>query len=580
MKSPWAEAWAPAQRAWSPFLRLREPIICRDARSSRQQGLGDGLAMIRLDDHRIVLNEASLQRLGLLAHPVEVLAHEIGHHLFVPGDLSDHGRLLARVRRGLPSREDDAPLIANLYADLLINDRLQQQAGLAMDALYRKLASNDASPLWQLYLRIYEQLWTLPQGTLVGGDLPAELEGDALLGARLIRAYAQDWLDGAGGFALLCLPYLLQQGRQQPPGGLAEWLDLDQVGDADALPDGLAEIEPGEQDPQHPAQDPRVVRRPPTPENSDQDAKGGPPTIRKDAKGGSRGQRRDPLEYGAILRQLGLALNDHEAAMRYYRELARPHLVRFPSRLIPEVEEPQPEGVESWQPGEPLEAIDWFETVLLSPVVVPGLTTVQRVYGRSPGGEPQRAPVDLDLYVDCSGSMPNPKSQFSPITLAGAIVALSAFKAGSKVQATLWSGRNQYQCTAGFVRDADEVLRVLTGYIGGSTQFPLNVLRDSHAQRTRSDRPAHVLVLSDEGIDTILNADERGTAGADVVRQALQQARGGMTLALNAYAGWKHAGLEALRAECGIAQYRVTSWDQLIDFARDFSRTSYAEAAA
>ncbi|MCB1640844.1 MAG: hypothetical protein KDI37_03865, partial [Xanthomonadales bacterium] len=256
MKSPWAEAWAPAQRAWSPFLRLREPIICRDARSSRQQGLGDGLAMIRLDDHRIVLNEASLQRLGLLAHPVEVLAHEIGHHLFVPGDLSDHGRLLARVRRGLPSREDDAPLIANLYADLLINDRLQQQAGLAMDALYRKLASNDASPLWQLYLRIYEQLWTLPQGTLVGGDLPAELEGDALLGARLIRAYAQDWLDGAGGFALLCLPYLLQQGRQQPPGGLVEWLDLDQVGDADALPDGLAEIEPGEQDPQHPAQDP------------------------------------------------------------------------------------------------------------------------------------------------------------------------------------------------------------------------------------------------------------------------------------------------------------------------------------
>lgn len=578
MKTPWAEAWPIAQRAWSPFLRLREPLLCEDARSCKREGLGDGLAMIRLDDHRIVLNGPTLARLGLDAHPAEVLAHEIGHHLFVPGDLSDHGRLLARVRRGLPGHENAAPMIANLYADLLINDRLQRQAGLAMDALYRKLSGSDPGPLWQLYLRIYEHLWTLPPGSLVGGKMPDEAQGDALLGAQLIRSYAQDWLDGAGGFALLCLPWLMQQ-KRQPPAGLSEWLDLDQVGAADALPDGLAQVEPGELTPLHPANDPKVVRGKVDAE-ADGDATGGDGSMAPEARGGGSGQRRDPLEYGQILRQLGLQLNDHEVALRYYRELARPHLVRFPVRIIPEVEEPQAEGVESWQPGEPLEQIDWFETVMVSPVVIPGLTTVQRVYGSSPGGQPQRAPVDLDLYVDCSGSMPNPKQQFSPITLAGAIVALSAFKAGSKVQATLWSGRGQYQCTPGFVRDADEVLRVLTGYIGGSTQFPLNVLRDSHANRTAADRPAHVLVLSDEGIDTILNADERGTLGAQVVETALQQARGGMSLALNVYPRWQHAGLEALREKLAIDQYRVSNWEQLIDFARDFSRASYAEAAA
>ena len=32
------------------------------------------------------------------------------------------------------------------------------------------------------------------------------------LGARLIRSYARDWLDGSGKFAALCLPYLLVTG--------------------------------------------------------------------------------------------------------------------------------------------------------------------------------------------------------------------------------------------------------------------------------------------------------------------------------------------------------------------------------
>ena len=42
-------------------------------------------------------------------------------------------------------------------------------------------------------------------------------------------------------------------------------------------------------------------------------------------------------------------------------------------------------------------------------------------------------PLDLDLYVDCSGSMPNPQVNVSYLTLAGAIVALSALRAGARV---------------------------------------------------------------------------------------------------------------------------------------------------
>ena len=58
-------------------------------------------------------------------------------------------------------------------------------------------------------------------------------------------------------------------------------------------------------------------------------------------------------------------------------------------------------------------------------------------------------PVDLDLYVDSSGSMPDPQLATSYLALAGAIVALSALRAGASVQATLWSGTGQVTVTNG-----------------------------------------------------------------------------------------------------------------------------------
>ena len=43
----------------------------------------------------------------------EIMAHEIGHHVYVPGNLLDQGRMIARIRYGLPGKEHLAPLVAN-----------------------------------------------------------------------------------------------------------------------------------------------------------------------------------------------------------------------------------------------------------------------------------------------------------------------------------------------------------------------------------------------------------------------------------------------------------------------------------
>ena len=193
------------------------PGPVRQPRAGRQQeGLSGSFAMIRLLDQSVVVDLPLVVELGLQDYGLEILAHEIGHHILAPGSAGDQFRLLARMRRALPTLEQHAPMVANLYTDLFINDRLQRQASLRMADIYRKLEQGEAQGqpgarqgAGLLYMRIYENLWQLPKGELGGGAADERLDTDAWLGARLIRVYANDWMLAAGRFATLLLPYLV-----------------------------------------------------------------------------------------------------------------------------------------------------------------------------------------------------------------------------------------------------------------------------------------------------------------------------------------------------------------------------------
>ncbi|WP_202922855.1 hypothetical protein [Pseudoxanthomonas daejeonensis] len=551
------------------------------------EGLTGSFAMIRLADQRVVIDLPEVARLGLQAYSLEILAHEIGHHVLAPATATDHARLLARIRRALPTLEAHAPMVANLYTDLLINDRLQRQCGLRMGDIYRRLAAQqepsdqgDASSVWQLYMGIYEQLWQEPPGSLGGPTDDTELRGDAWLGARVIRVYASEWLEGAGRFAMLLLPRLLETVKDLRVNALMDTRDAGQG----THPAGLDRLEDDEMAPvPHPASDPRItgelsIAEESAPADTRQEA-------HTDAHSPSGGQAREPFEYGEILRAAGLDLDDHQIAVRYYRERALPHLIRYPTRPQPQSLELLPEGLEPWEPGDPLDAVDWLQSLMQSPSVVPGVTTVQRIHGLAPELEPQAEPVDLDLYVDSSGSMPNPQQRTSFLTLAGAVIALSALRVGAHVQATLWSGKHQYLQTSGFVRSEEDILKVLTGYFGGATAFPIHRLRDTYENRPAHARAVHILHISDDGITTMFEQDENGKSGWTVAAQALRAARGGGTMALNLFSplpaslantgasGWTG---DLLRArDAGWHIHVVRDMAELLAFAREFSRQHY-----
>jgi hypothetical protein len=581
LRDRWEAAWPAALDVWSRYARLKAPLLCVTQNQAAQEGLTESFAMIRLTDLAVVVSLPAVAESGVEDYPLEVLAHEIGHHVLAPANLTDHTRLLARMRRGLPTVEAQAPLVANLYTDLLINDRLQRGSCLRMAEVYGRMAQGKpGGAVWRLYMRIYEHLWRLERGALAG-ETTDQMEGDALLGARLIRAYARDWLDGAGRFACLLLPYLLEDKESAE---LLARLHDTRCAAQGGEPDGLTDIEPGELDGIiHPAQDPALSGEADAP--ADEAAPRTKPPDISTPQPPSRGQARQPFEYGELLRAAGLQLTDHEAAVRYYREQARPHLVPFPSRRLPASHDLLPEGLEAWNLGDPLDEIDWLQSVIASPRIVPGLTTMRRVWGTSDGREPKPEPLDLDLYVDSSGSMANPQIQISYPALAGAIICLSALRAGARVQATLWSGTRQFLTTPGFVREEEAILRVLTGYFGGATAFPIHILRDTFSKRTKADRPAHILIISDDGVNTLFAQDERGNSGWDISAAALEKARGGGTMVLNLPANWEtydskyttaFTDIRRARDEQGWAVHPVTGWEQLVEFARAFSRRQYS----
>jgi len=575
----WRAAWPLALDAWSRYTRLHDPRLCATTVAAAKEGLQGSFAMIRLLDQSVVIDLESVRAHGLEDYGVEIMAHEIGHHVLAPGTALDHFRLIARIRRVLPSVEDDAALVANLYTDLCINDRLQRQANLRMAAIYRTLARpagaavKESTRLWCLYMRIYEHLWQLDKGYLVTGKIDDVLEADAWLGARLIRVYASDWMTGGARFATLILPYLLE--GKDPAKRLRIWLDTGSACQG-CTPDGLLDHENEERDGVlHPLYDPAL---------SGDDARA-PQVLER--IGRAKGQLREPFEFGAILKAGGVNLSDHAIAMRYYRERALPHLVAFPTRPQPRAPEPEMEGLEPWEIGDPLDSIDWLGTLALSPRPVPGVTTVRRTFSEQPSSTHAPFPLDLDLYVDSSGSMPNPQVATSYLTLAAAIVALSAMRAGASVQATLWSGVRQVIGTQGFVRDSDEVLRVLTGYFGGATAFPIHRLRDTWDAAAPRKRAAHILMISDDGITTMFDSDEQGNSGWDVGAAALKSAGGGGTMALNLPVLWEQEQyqckgspyplLRRARDSQGWDIHAISDMAQLVAFARAFSALHYGK---
>lgn len=569
----WHDAWPRALEAWSSFTRLHRPTLCTSREDVRREGLSGSFAMIRLVDHTIVIDLREVVRYGVEDFATEILAHEIGHHVYVPANLADNARLLACMRESLPTFEQHAPLIANLYADLLLNDRLQRDVGLDMAGVYKHIVATDGFPaddLFRFYFRTYEVLWSLPSGTLVQAPFNRNINLDAALCARLVRAYRKDWLNGAGRFGALCLDYFMamMDGQAYDQQRVRVLLDSVRAGEGLAIPDGLIDISPAERDGVvHPYQDPALT--------GDHTERPAPSTRLRElpeTEGGQKNNYRAPHEYVDLMRSLGVQVDARDVVIQYYKERARPHLIKFPTRSLPESLERVMEGVEPWELGAPVSRIDWLESLIKSPHVIPGVTTVERSYGLSPGTEPQHRPMDLYLGIDCSGSMENPAIFCSFPVVAGAVMVTSAIRAGAHVMTVLSGEPGEYAATRGFSRSERDNLRVLTSYLGTGYGFGIERLKQTFIDQKPPERPCHILVITDSDIFLMLGETP---GGWEIARQAAEIAGSGATMLLEIRDCTPYKSQIRRLHTIGWQTHIVTEEADVVDFARAFSRKHF-----
>ncbi len=553
-------------------MTLRDPTFFLTTEDAQKHGVEDTFAQISMLDLGTSIDLERIVEWDLEDLAIPILAHEIGHHVLCPGNLVDLAKMMSLIKPVFGDAQRAASM-ENLFGDLLINDRLYKTRGLPMDLVYERMYQHTANStvgddLWTFYLRVYETLWSLPRGSLAPKDqITQKMDMDAGLAARILRVHGSRLFVAVKKLAYIFLPYFpLPQEIKMVP--VLPNLDTEKVGEGDldkigGSLYGLTGISEEESEASG---------------IGEGDIYGIDPSSEEGKGGADRGQKRTPAEFGQILADLGISLPPDKIAIMYYKELAGPELVPFPT--TPRASGGSlPEGAIPWEVGEELESIDWELSIYESPVVVPGITTRQRAYGEDEGTDISDAPLYLDLYIDCSGSMPNPHYQLSYLTLAGVIMTLSALRAGAKVQATLWSDYGKFKSTHGFIDNEEKLLEIVTGFVSGGTGFPLNILRETYLEPEypADEPPAHIMVISDDGIDTMLNDDELGNHGEDIARRSLEKARGGGTLLLNMYGGMftayfndKHRLLKQI-----FDMFLVTNWSELQDFAREFSKRKY-----
>jgi hypothetical protein len=580
-------AWPEASRAFSPYTRLPSPILCESAADEAREGLQGSFAMIRMRDQRIVIGLSQIVERGLEQHAHAILAHEVGHHVHAPGNLLDMARMHDRIRRSMAaSRASFASMVSNLYADLIINDRLQREGLADLAAVYRALRREPepegppTSDLWRFYMRTYELLWSLPRDTLVEPTVD-EVEADAQLAARLVRIFRKRFLDGAPPFAKLVERYLDALGDGSALA--APWLDATGDSLGDQIPGGLLEDDFDPASVEHPSLDPRITGEAPSGAlEGESGGRSGVSAQGRSKRGDGRLDHRvvpvrGPAEWLSLLRSMGVTRDTSELLARYYADLASPHLIPFPAQRLPRATDPLPEGLEAWEPGAPLERIDWLATLLRSPVVVPGITTVQRVFGEQEGGEPEKRVPDLYVGIDCSGSMGNPAYQLAYPVVAGVVLARSALRAKARVMACLsgeWHGEGRFVETPGFLRDESRILKVLVDYLGTGASFGLGRLVSTFVNAPPPARPVHLVVVSDSDLFAEIDGTE---GGWDLTRRAIERAGGGATAVLRlARAAHYEPWLEKMRG-AGFTPELVGSEQELVAFARAFARRTFGE---
>ena len=460
------EAWSNALESWnSP----RIPNLIAPKTREELENLGEAahalrneLAFMKFPEFQIYANLENIaetfqedRQRGLTA----VLKHEQGHR-FCPFDIVTMILLEHAAKKSLESIEvpysigTAAKYILNLFTDMSINTLLARKNDKDIPWAYQQISKDKKdSKLWRVYGRSMELAWNaevLPEDAELSKD-----ESDAA--QELAGIFERDvldrdsWRDKIKSYARVIAKFLEDEQKDKSS-------SLDNI--ADNIPKTI-------------------------------DDKTAEELAKRLADIGSDGLPKNPSglkEFREIM--AGSEKGDPvQASITFYEMLSRAYEVMFAARPFgrPRTSPFQPE---KWQPSMGADRIDIDYSIQLGGRLIPGVTTYTwNTRKREIHGGFEEVVPNLDLYLDSSGTMPNPVEQISLPVLACFVAAKKANRKGAEIRVTNFSGKNQFD-TQEWTRDLDAVFRKLVTYYGGGTVFP-------SGQLLGEGDPKQVLVVTD-----------------------------------------------------------------------------------
>ncbi len=469
-----AEAWPRAQAHWSKFLLLGSPV----------NGPASGsVAQIDLGTRQVSLDFEMLRQKGLDDCIEAILAHEVGHHVRYPGTLAVHARMHLLEKSLLPLKNYS---LANLFTDLMINDALRPAFGEQLARVYRAFA--DATdwrldPAFPFVMAVYEERWGEPVGSLMGPKcepafakrFPGYRAEAALFGRDLFligpNVYTQFLY-----FTSVVARYAVARGKRNGKGG-----DPYSCGCGEPSPDDWAEAL--------------------TPDAREREA------IRRARAEGwvseelaERMTDRDALDRRVVTLP-GSSTDDAtrvpEVMAAYYRQQAERYLLRPPPQLRLG-EATTPTTLDEWEIGDPVRDIDWTATLLQrGPELGVAQPLKRQRVAETEGWDVPLWQPRVEVYLDVSGSMPDPRMTRNAMTLSAQILVTGAIRAGGWARATLYSSAPVVYRE--WSRSETVLSKFLMHYVGAGTDFPFDLLRQSVGE-CEGDQPIRV-VITDRDFD-------------------------------------------------------------------------------
>ena len=387
------------------------------------------MAQIDLRSRQVTVNAQMILKNDLGDTLEAILAHEVGHHVRFPATMQTHARLRLLERTLIPF--DDYSLI-NLFTDLMINERLGDRLREPHDEDLSSVHRGAGVPRRRT-VEARSGIPLLPGGlrrALGPGEQCARWARPRLHSVKLFPAYRAEARVLAENLFVLgpnlytqFLYFLSVMVRYftPPDEDRPEASHPLQCGRGEPTPDEWAEAV--------------------TPSAAELDA------IRRalkekwfEADQAERLEQNNRAE-NRIAGLPGFGTQDAalvpEIMAAYYRQQAEQYLLRPPpQRRLGELQVPT--TLEEWELGDPTRDIDWTATLLLRGRELGGALPLKRVkVAEEEGLEAPLWQPRMEIYLDVSGSMPNPCFAINAMTLAALILATGTVRAGGWVRALL-----------------------------------------------------------------------------------------------------------------------------------------------